>query len=90
MNWNAVGAAAALAAALVPAPPVRAHTPHHDVYQLEVSPDFASGRTLYAVVRGNLLRSEDAGATWRRLVRGLDHEHILAGLAVAPSDPTVL
>lgn len=78
---------------LVPAlvaPPARAHTPHHDVQQLEVSPGDPPARTLFAIVRGNLLRSIDGGSEWKRLVNGLDHRHVLSSLEVAPSASEVL
>src|SRR5262245_59088094 len=79
-----------LALVSLPAPPAHGHTPHHDIYQLEVSPIFDRDDTLYVISRGNLLRSTDRGRSWKRLVNGLDHRQILSSLEISPSSPQVL
>jgi photosystem II stability/assembly factor-like uncharacterized protein len=60
-----------------------AHTPHDDIYDIALSPTHDEDETLFIIVRGNLMKSEDAGATWRRLIRGLDHTHRLISLSTA-------
>lgn len=54
-----------------------AHSPHDDVFDVRVSPDFIEDKTIYALVRSVLLKSLDGGETWNRIVRGLDHKHML-------------
>lgn len=65
------------------ASPAAAHSPHDDVYDLAISPDFESDATVLAASRGLLLRSRDGGRSWNRLVRGLDHRGRFAGVAFA-------
>ena len=62
--------------------PAFAHTPHDDIFQVEVSPTYDQDKTLFIVVRGNLLRSEDGGKSWQRIVKGLDHKHRLYALDI--------
>lgn len=54
---------------------VFAHTPHDDVYGLELSPEYAIDNRAYTIIRGNFFLSEDGGETWERQVRGLDNAH---------------
>ncbi len=44
-----------------------AHTPHDDVTQLELSPNYDRDHTVFILVRGNLLKSQDSGESWRQL-----------------------
>ncbi|MGH9230275.1 MAG: WD40/YVTN/BNR-like repeat-containing protein [Acidimicrobiales bacterium] len=71
--------------------PALAHTPHDDISDVAISPDYADDHTVFVISRGRLMRSTDRGTTWREIVRGLgDEGQVLAGVAVAPSDPDVL
>ena len=68
-----------------------AHSPHDDVGDIAVSPAYAEDRTVFAIVRGRLMRSTDGGRTWVELVHGARGEtRVLAHVAVAPSDEQVM
>ena len=71
-----------------------AHTPHDDVTQLELSPNYDRDRTVFILVRGNLLKSQDGGESWRQLEKGLDNHNSLyqtsSSLAISPSSPDIL
>jgi photosystem II stability/assembly factor-like uncharacterized protein len=67
-----------------------AHSPHDVVREIEVSPDYERDQTVFALVREHLIKSEDGGTTWRRLVRGLDNRGQLNSLEVSPQDGNVL
>jgi len=58
-----------------------AHTPHDDIYQVELSPTYDQDETLYIIVRGIYLKSTDGGQSWKRVVRGLDNNNNLAALS---------
>ena len=60
-----------------------AHVPHDVVTAVAVSPAYATDRTIFAVVRDSLLRSNDGGVSWRRLTDGLAR-HVPVALAVSP------
>ncbi len=47
------------------------HTPHDDVSAVALSPQFASDRTLFAIVRACLFRANDGGRQWERISHGL-------------------
>jgi photosystem II stability/assembly factor-like uncharacterized protein len=68
-----------------------AHAPHDDVGDIAVSPAYAENQTVFAIVRGKLMRSTDRGRTWVEIVRGVGGEtQVLARVAVAPSDERVV
>ncbi|MEQ8468879.1 WD40/YVTN/BNR-like repeat-containing protein [Coleofasciculus sp. E1-EBD-02] len=58
-----------------------AHTPHDDIYQVELSPTYDQDEALYIIVRGIYLKSTDGGQSWKRIVRGLDNINNLAALS---------
>ena len=91
-RWMGAVAGVGITAALVvgPAQPAATHTPHDVVVDLEVSPRFEEDQRVWAIVREDLLRSDDGGDTWIRLVRGLDHEYQLRAIEVSAADPDVL
>ena len=72
------------------APPAYAHRPHDVVPQVVVSPSYDQDNTVFALVRKNLLRSNDGGETWFRLNNGLDNRRELNGLAMAPNNQSIL
>jgi photosystem II stability/assembly factor-like uncharacterized protein len=59
-----------------------AHTPHDDIYQVELSPAYNQDQTLYIIVRGIYFKSIDGGQNWKRVVRGLDNNNNLASLSI--------
>ena len=71
-------------------PAAFAHSPHDDIYQLEISPTYDRDRTLFVVVRGNLLKSADGGDSWQRIVRGIDNKYKLYSLAISSKDRKTL
>jgi photosystem II stability/assembly factor-like uncharacterized protein len=67
-----------------------AHTPHDHIIDVELSPGFATDRTVYTISRSYLLKSTDAGETWTRLVRGITGRFQLSSIAVSKQDPDVV
>ena len=67
-----------------------AHRPHDVIEKVELSPNYASDRTLFIVVRGNIFKSNDGGETWQRLVKGLDNKFYLSYLAMSPQSENIL
>jgi len=59
-----------------------AHAPHDEVSAILLSPAYLCDGTVFAIVRGNILRSTDFGYTWHRLTRGLGPYSFL-GLAIS-------
>jgi photosystem II stability/assembly factor-like uncharacterized protein len=78
---------AGLAAALSGAVEVAAHTPHDVIRDVSVSPGFERDRTVFTIARSYVLRSTDGGATFERVVNGLDHKSLPAQVAVSGADP---
>ncbi|MEM1254017.1 MAG: hypothetical protein AAGI69_16420 [Cyanobacteria bacterium P01_H01_bin.21] len=70
--------------------PAYAHRPHDVVPQVVVSPSYDRDNTVFALVRKNLLRSNDGGETWFRLTNGLDNHQELNGLAIAANNQSIL
>ncbi|MGK7946648.1 MAG: WD40/YVTN/BNR-like repeat-containing protein, partial [Microcystaceae cyanobacterium] len=50
-----------------------AHRPHDVVTSVEISSDYKQDKTVLIVVRNNLYRSSDGGASWQRITKGLDY-----------------
>lgn len=75
---------------------VSAHSPHDVVLDVELSPDFQSDRTAYALldgylpIWGNLFKSQDGGESWTRIEGGLDNRHELASVAVSTDSKEIL
>jgi photosystem II stability/assembly factor-like uncharacterized protein len=68
-----------------------AHSPHDDVADVAISPDYRDDHTVFAIVRSRLMRSTDGGSTWSEIVQGLgDESQASARVAIAPSDPDVM
>ncbi|RQH15526.1 hypothetical protein D5R40_24735 [Okeania hirsuta] len=53
-----------------------AHRPHDVVTHVEVSPNYQQDQTVLIVVRNNLYRSSDGGASWQRITKGLDYSSL--------------
>ena len=86
------GRLCALFCLLVLALPTLAHTPHHVVDDLELSPDYANDTTLFVLVHNYLLRSNDRAGSWTRLVTGIDTPFVLTDVEISSqfsSDGTV-
>jgi photosystem II stability/assembly factor-like uncharacterized protein len=62
-----------------------AHTPHHVVDVLELSPAYNQDSTLYIIVQNHLLKSTNGGISWKELVQGLDNKFIFSSIAISPS-----
>lgn len=71
--------------ALVFAPPVAAHSPHDVVTSIAPSLDPARPGVVDVVVRGRLMRSDDAGTTWSE--RHTDADAALVSVVYSPADP---
>ena len=60
-----------------------AHAPHDDISEVEISPNYDQDQTLFIIVRGKFLNSEDGGQSWKRIVKGLDYKHRLSSLDIS-------
>ena len=49
------------------------HTPHDDVYDIAVSPEYETDGVVFALCRDMFLKSNDGGHTWQNIVRGLNN-----------------
>jgi photosystem II stability/assembly factor-like uncharacterized protein len=72
--------------AIATAPVARAHFPHDVINDVAVSPDLANDGTVFAITRGNLVRSNDGGKRWGRLAQGLGNASPQR-LAISPAFP---
>ncbi|MDX1541924.1 MAG: hypothetical protein R3349_11040, partial [Geminicoccaceae bacterium] len=71
-------------------PPVAAaHTPHDAIFDVALSSQYPDDRVVFTLVRSSVYRSDDGGATWRRLIHGLDHKHTLFDFDVADDGRTL-
>lgn len=60
-----------------------AHSPHHVIDELELSPDYSKDSTLFVLVYKYLLRSDDGAGSWRQLTNGLDTPYILTDIVTS-------
>jgi len=65
------------------------HTPHDDIFDVRVSPNFVEDDRVYAVVRNTFMVSDDGGDTWTRRSNGLDHWSMLYRFDVSGDGSTV-
>lgn len=65
--------------------PAFAHTPHHVIDALELSPDYENDFTVFVLVHNYLLRSTERGANWQQLVNGIDTPFVKSSVAVSKS-----
>jgi photosystem II stability/assembly factor-like uncharacterized protein len=70
--------------------PVAAHTPHDDIFDIEISPEYNQDGTIFTISREILLKSTDKGLTWQRLVNGLDNKGRLSSLDISPQNKQIL
>jgi len=63
--------------------PVFAHSPHHVIDALQLSPDYEDDSTVFVLVHNYLLRSTGRGAHWQQLVNGIDTPHVLSDIAIS-------
>lgn len=68
-------------------PKIIAHSPHDHIYDIDISPNYSQDKTVYTIVRGNLLKSTNNGESWQRIVRGLNNRSKLRNLAISPTNP---
>jgi photosystem II stability/assembly factor-like uncharacterized protein len=52
---------------------VAPHTPHDDVYDIALSPEFAIDGVVFVLCRDMFLKSSDRGRTWQNIVYGLNN-----------------
>ena len=71
-------------------PSASAHTPHDDIADATLSPNFLEDGIAFSISRGILLKSVDGGLSWTRIVRGLDNTSDLVSIHVSPSEPETL
>jgi len=62
-----------------------AHSPHDPIDGLVLSPNYHHDQTVFIIISDHLFVSKDGGYSWKELVRGLDHTHVLSVIAVAPT-----
>ncbi len=65
-----------------------AHSPHDVIDAIELSPTFEKDNTLFIIISDHLRKSTNGGFSWKELVNGLDHKHLLSSLAISPSFET--
>ncbi len=63
--------------------PAYAHTPHHVIDELELSPDYENDSTTFVLVHNYLLRSTERGASWQQLVNGIDSPYVLTDISIS-------
>ena len=69
----------------------QAHSPHDEIFLLEVSPEYATDRTLFIMLRnlrsmlGRVQKSTDGGLSWREMSNGLDNRSHLLSMAISPA-----
>jgi len=63
--------------------PALAHTPHHVIDALELSPDYQNDSTVFVLVHNYLLRSTERGSRWKQLVNGIDSPYVLTDIAIS-------
>lgn len=66
------------------------HAPHDAIDFLALSPDYSDDKTVYVVVRNNLLKSTDGGALFKRVVKDLNYNGKITDFKGAPSHASVL
>jgi photosystem II stability/assembly factor-like uncharacterized protein len=64
---------------------VHAHSPHDVIDALTLSPTYDQDKTLFIAISDHLKKSTDGGFSWKELVNGLDHKHLLSSIAISPS-----
>ena len=69
---------------------VFAHRPHDDVYAVKLSNNYQQDRTVFTLVRGNLLKSTDGGTNWQRLTNGIDNRTIIFNLTIPKQNSQIL
>ncbi|MGK7940365.1 MAG: YCF48-related protein [Crocosphaera sp.] len=79
-----------LSTLFIHSPIALSHRPHDVVDQIELSPNYDKNQTLFIIVRGNLLKSEDGGKSWKRLWKGLDNPDNLRTLAISSKNDNLL
>ncbi|ESA38637.1 glycosyl bnr repeat-containing protein [Leptolyngbya sp. Heron Island J] len=67
-----------------------AHTPHDDIHDVEISPNYSQDQTLFIITRGVLLKSQDSGQQWHKIVNGLNNKHSLTSVDISGEDANIL
>lgn len=67
-----------------------AHSPHDDIADFDVSPRFERDQVIYVLARGSLLKSDNGGGDWHRLVMGLDNKNALSSIAIMGEEGEVV
>ena len=76
---------------LTAVPAVVAHSPHDQIFLLEMSPAYAFDSTVFTSIQpvgdhfGRLLKSTNGGGSWIELGNGLDNKSYLTSIAISPA-----
>ena len=81
---SAFCAAIVLGSLLLGAELVLAHTPHHAIDALAVSPDYTNDQEVFVIVQNRLLQSADGGNSWKQRVNGIDTPWLISDIALSP------
>ena len=63
---------------------VSAHSPHDIIFDVALSPNYESDRTVLIIVSNTLMESTDEGYTWKKLANGLDNASQLTSISISP------
>ena len=61
------------------------HHPHDPVAALAVSPEYHEDKTVFLAIGAKLKKSVNGGASWEKLVRGIETNQPYTFLAISPS-----
>ena len=62
-----------------------AHSPHHVITDVAVSPNYSSDGSVFILIQDQLFRSADGKSGWKNLINGLDNQYTLTSLAISPA-----
>lgn len=66
------------------------HAPHDNISSLEISPEYINDKTLFILVRGQLLISRNGGKKWKRIINGLTSKDKLSSLEIDSNNKNIV